>query len=202
MVRSEDGEAEFPYPGDAVFLGVSEAVSSLPGFKLVKSDRESGVIEGTIGLTFWSAGEEVRISVREAAPGRGKLSLSSASRMKTTVWDQGKNRRNIDEILDATGKILSRASAVPARTPAPPGGERRDAEVREELKPLETLLSQGKISPQEFGNAKARLLAGKDGQPCPSCGASNQTGARECFNCGGPLGLPGAVTSSTRSPGR
>ena len=186
MIR-ETREVEFPYPKDAVFRAASGAVTSIKGSRLKSADMLSGNLDGTVGAGFFSWGEEIRITVSEIPRLRSKVTVSSASRIRSTVWDHGKNRENVEAIVEGISRILDRSSAAP-----PPGTEissmaYRESEAQAELKPLEQLLAQGKISPQEFENAKAKILAAKGNKPCPACGASNPDSAQECFNCGGLL---------------
>ena len=184
MVLKESDELEFPNPADALFRAVSEAVSSIGDFRVRHSDGSAGRLDGTRGVGFWSAGEEIQIAVYGVTPGRSRLSISSESRMKTTVRDSGKNRRNIEDIAGATGKILGRADPVTAPGGVKPDMQGREREAEEELKPLVQLLALGKITPEEFEKAKARILAGKENTPCPACGASNPVTSGNCFNCG------------------
>ncbi|MGA2935205.1 MAG: RDD family protein [Methanomicrobiales archaeon] len=180
-------EFEFPYPKDAVFRAVSGAVTSIKGFTVKSADVLSGNLEGTVGVGFFSWGEEIRITVSEISHVRSKVTISSASRIRSTAWDHGKNRKNIEALLEGISRILDRSSAAP-----PPGREissmsDRESEAQAELKPLGQLLAQGKISPEEFESAKAKILAAKESMPCPACGASNPLTAGVCFNCGGLL---------------
>jgi uncharacterized RDD family membrane protein YckC/ribosomal protein L40E len=183
----ETGEIDLPYPKDAVFRAVSEAVASIKGFKAKSADKLSGDLEGTIGAGFFSWGEEIRITVSETGRQWSKVTISSSSRVRTTAWDYGKNRKNIEALLEGISRILDRSSAEP-----PPGKgissmSDRESEAQAELKPLEQLLAQGKVSQQEFESAKAKILAAKESMPCPACGASNPLTAGVCFNCGGLL---------------
>ncbi|MDD1665079.1 MAG: RDD family protein [Methanomicrobiales archaeon] len=125
--------------------------------------------------------------------------------MKTTLWDFGKNRKNIETILEAALKRMKGTSTEPSAGGGISDMSPKRNEATEELKPLEQLLAQGKISPQEFENAKAKILAGYGNLSCPACGASNPESAQACFNCGGaltfadgsgPAGHPGGVSPS------
>ena len=183
----ETREIEFPYPKDAVFRAVSEAVSSMEGFRLKAADRHSGNLEGTVGAGLFSWGEEIQITVSETSRLGSKVTISSASRIRTTAWDHGKNRKNVEALLEGISRILDRSSAVPPQGWEISSMSDKESEAQAELKPLEQLLAQGKISPQEFESAKTKILAAKGNMPCPACGASNPETAQECFNCGGHL---------------
>ena len=110
-----DGGAEFPYHKDDVFQALLKAIPTISGMRIDKSDNLSGHILAKAGVSLMSWGENIPISVIETAPGRSRVSVTSTPKTGLLfggAFDLGKNRRNIENILEATSRILGRQTPV------------------------------------------------------------------------------------------
>lgn len=107
--------AEFPYPRDDVFDALLEVVSTLSGMKLQTADKLSGMIAASARVSVASWGENLTMSVVERSPVLTRVDV--ASRPKTGMFlggafDLGKNRRNVERVLEAVSLVLGRDSGV------------------------------------------------------------------------------------------
>lgn len=105
-----EGGAEFQYPKEQLFEAVVKAIDGLKGMKVEKTDKVSGRIVAKAGISMMSWGENIPISLLEVSPGVTRISVTSTP--KTGVlfggaFDLGKNRKNIEKILDKTSEIIS-----------------------------------------------------------------------------------------------
>jgi hypothetical protein len=117
------GGAEYPYFKYDVFNALIEAVSKISGMKIEKADKLSGHILVKAGVSLMSWGENIPISVSEIAYGRTRVDVISTPKtgiMFGGAFDFGKNRGNIEKILEATSRELSRYPTVQSPPPPPP----------------------------------------------------------------------------------
>jgi hypothetical protein len=67
-------------------------------------------LSARVGVNFLSWGERVSINVRD-----GKVRVRSECSLPTQCFDWGKNRQNVDRLLDCIDKVLSRSPLVRRR---------------------------------------------------------------------------------------
>lgn len=154
-----EGGAEFPYHRDDVFEALVEAIPTIKGMRLDKTDRLSGHILAKAGISLMSWGENIPISLVEVSPGRTRINVISTP--KTGVlfggaFDLGKNRRNIENILEATSKILSRKPPVKTNSTSSPKESLTSAQRISQLKEL---LDKGLINNDDYESKKADILS-------------------------------------------
>ena len=104
-----EGNIEYPYNKKDVFNAIIEAVNNLNGMKIQEEDDVGFHILVYAGISLFSWGENIPISIIEKSPGITQVSITSTP--KTGIWfggtfDLGKNRRNIEEIFRETSRIL------------------------------------------------------------------------------------------------
>jgi len=145
-----DGGAEFPHPKGEVFEALMKAIPELKGMKIYKFDKSSGRIFVKAGMSLMSYGENIPIYVRELSPKRSYVSITSSGRAFDFF---GKNRANIEKILDSTSKILAQNS--PTEEDANP---KSDDPTQRILK-LKDLFEKGLISKGEFDMKKSEILS-------------------------------------------
>jgi hypothetical protein len=87
----------------AEFTG-SKDVPRVKGMKVASSDESSGTIVATTGVSLRSWGEKIPIVVTESEPGKSMVSVASKSKMALVDW--GKNKQNVERILEATDEVL------------------------------------------------------------------------------------------------
>ena len=153
-----EGGAEYPYERNVVFDALVKAIPTVSGLTVNNADRLGGHVLVKAGVSLMSWGENIPISVTEIAPGRTRVSITSAP--KTGVlfggaFDMGKNRKNIEDILGALSRVLSRLP--PTR---PQANTASSADTIQQLEKLGALKAQGILSETEFQEQKAKILGG------------------------------------------
>lgn len=153
-----EGGAEFPYHKDDVFEALVKAIPTVKGMKLSRSDKVSGYILAKAGVSLRSWGENISISLAEMSPGRTRVSITSTP--KTGIlfggaFDLGKNRQNIEKILEAVSKILR--SKPPVRPEAV--SQQATMDPAQRISKLKDLLDKGLISSDDFEKKKADILS-------------------------------------------
>jgi len=152
------GGAEFPYHKEDVFDALVLAIPKIKGMKVDKADKLSGHILAKAGVSMMSWGENIPISLTEVFPGRTRVSLTSTPKTGVLLggaFDLGKNRKNIETILEDTSKILSRKA--PAKVDVVPPIPNLSPTQR--ITQLKELLDEGLISSDEFEKKKTDILS-------------------------------------------
>jgi len=108
-----EGRFEFDYKKDDVFKALVKAIPTVNGMTISKADKESGHILVRTGVSWKSWGENIPISLMRASPKCTRVVIISTP--KTGVlfggaFDLGKNRQNIEMIIETTSKILKSKS--------------------------------------------------------------------------------------------
>jgi hypothetical protein len=203
-----EGGAEFPYGRDDVFNALVAAIPTVSGLEVHSADKLSGRVLVKAGMSLMSWGENIPISVIEMSPGRTRVSVTSTPKTGALfggAFDMGKNRKNIEQILDALSSILSRKQPVRQSSQESKAPE----SVISQLERLGNLKAQGVLTEVEFQAQKAQLLGSKivppssrplqpqvrqdvDNRtiPCPLCEkplllTTLKAGENYCSHCGG-----------------
>jgi hypothetical protein len=106
-----NGECEFPIAKEKVFNAICQAIPTIKGMKLESSDKLLGRIIAKAGVSLFSWGENIPIQLIEVAENKTKIQITSSPKtgiMFGGAFDMGKNRKNIENILSATSKILQK----------------------------------------------------------------------------------------------
>ncbi len=153
-----EGGAEFLYHRDDVFEALVQAIPTIAGFNIDKANKLGGHILVKVGVSLMSWGENIPISIEEVSHGRTRVKITSTP--KTGIlfggaFDLGKNRNNIERILEATSKILS--SIPPAKSVA--DSQKVDMDPSQRISKLKELLDKELISTDEFEKKKADILS-------------------------------------------
>lgn len=114
-----NGESEFPLSKDQVFEAMCKAIPTIKGMKIDYADKLQGRIMVKAGVTLWSWGENIPIQLTSLADNKTKVQITSSP--KTGIlfggaFDMGKNRKNIENILTTTSRILSSQQNSPTTT--------------------------------------------------------------------------------------
>jgi hypothetical protein len=107
------GEARYGTGADEVHRTFLRVLESLPGFHIQSSDPATGRVNAARGMNLATWGENVDVTVRALGP--GDTAVTVTSRLKFGLFDWGRNRRNVDQILGSAGAVL------PQPMPPPPG---------------------------------------------------------------------------------
>lgn len=108
-----NGESEFPMSKDKVFEAMRKAIPTIKGLKVENADRLQGRFVVKAGVSLYSWGENIPIQLTEISENRTKVQITSSPKtgiMFGGAFDMGKNRKNIENILSSTSKILSSES--------------------------------------------------------------------------------------------
>lgn len=105
-----NGESEFPISKDKVFEAMCRAIPTIKGMKIDNADKLQGRIIVKAGVSLWSWGENIPIQLIELSENKTRVQITSSP--KTGILfggaiDMGKNRKNIENILSTTSRILS-----------------------------------------------------------------------------------------------
>ena len=105
-----NGESEFPFQKEKVFEAMCSSIPTIKGMKIEYADRLQGRIMVKAGVSLFSWGENIPIQLIEVSESKTRVQITSSPKtgiMFGGAFDMGKNRKNIENILLATSKILS-----------------------------------------------------------------------------------------------
>ena len=108
------GESEFPFAKETVFNAMLKAIPTVKGMKVDNADKLQGRIVVKAGVSLMSWGENIPILLSEVAENRTQVKITSSPKtgvMFGGAFDLGKNRKNIEQILSATSRILSSSTS-------------------------------------------------------------------------------------------
>lgn len=108
-----NGESEFPMSKDKVFEAMKKAIPTINGLKIENADKLQGRFVVKAGVSLYSWGENIPIQLSEISETRTKVQITSSPKtgiMFGGAFDMGKNRKNIENILSSTSRILSSES--------------------------------------------------------------------------------------------
>lgn len=106
-----NGESEFPFNKENVFNALCEAIPRINGMKIDNADKLSGRILVKAGVSLFSWGENIPIQLTILSENLTKVSITSSPKtgmMFGGAFDMGKNRKNIEDILQVTSNVLSK----------------------------------------------------------------------------------------------
>ena len=159
------GDAEFPFPKKVVFRALVNAVKTLKGMDIEHQDELAARLDIKTGMSAFSWGEKVAVSVTEKSPNTATISVQSGA--KTILGSgttHGKNRENVKLIINQTSKILTENGALWCQelgidlNASPVSSGAATLSVADELMKLALLRDQGILSPDEFATQKGRIL--------------------------------------------
>ena len=112
------GESEFPFAKETVFNAMLKAIPTVKGMKVDNADKLQGRIVVKAGVSLMSWGENIPILLSEVGENRTQVKITSSPKtgvMFGGAFDLGKNRKNIEQILSATSRILSSSTSQPTQ---------------------------------------------------------------------------------------
>jgi len=108
-------ESEFPFSKTEVFDAVVKAIPTIKGMKISSYDKITGRIKVKAGMSWWSWGEDIPIQLISVNESLTKIQITSSPKtglMFGGAIDMGKNRKNLELIINATSNILSGGQSV------------------------------------------------------------------------------------------
>ena len=157
------GSVEFPFAQPVVLRAVETAASGIHGMKVDAVNSLAGHITIKTGVSAMSWGEKVTVSVSEVTGSRSRLAVASGAKtILGSATTHGKNRKNIEKIIDETSKVLEQHGGDWTQemglAVAKVGLPDQPASAADEIKKLAELRDAGVVTPEEFEAKKSQLL--------------------------------------------
>lgn len=92
---------------DKVFDAIIRAAENLSGFKVKNSNRITHSITINISASFFSWGEQMTVSLNALSQDKTEIYFSSGSKLGTELVANTKNRKNIDNLMNAMSMYLA-----------------------------------------------------------------------------------------------
>ena len=108
-------ESEFPLPKEVVYSAICKAIPTIKGMEIKNSDELQGRISVRVSISLFSWGEYITIQLISINKNLTKVQINSAPKhgiVLGTALDMEKNRKNIEEILNKTSKIISSQKSI------------------------------------------------------------------------------------------
>ncbi|MST83662.1 SHOCT domain-containing protein [Hallella mizrahii] len=150
-----EGEVVYPYSKKTVFNAVMEAANNISGLSLDSADELSGRVTFKAGVSLASWGENIPVQLEEIGANQTKMKVLSTPKtgiMFGGAMDFGKNRQNIEKIINAVSNAL-------ANKPKEQINVENTGSTADELLKLKSLLDQKILTQEEFDAQKAKLLS-------------------------------------------
>jgi hypothetical protein len=158
------GAVEFPFPPSVVFRAVETAVGELRNMTIAESNPLAGHLFVKTSASAFSWGEKVSVSVLEAGPGRSRVQIGSAAKtIAGSATTHGRNRKNIQQLISGTSRILEEhgnewAETAPNRASPTADVSPADADPETRLRTLSDLQAKGLISDEEYATRRTEIL--------------------------------------------
>lgn len=152
-----EGSVEYPYSKKTVFDAIIEVSPKIDGLTLDSADEISGRVTFKAGVSLASWGENIPVQLIEVTPVRTQMKVLSSPKtgvMFGGAMDFGKNRQNIEKIINAVSSVLANK---PAEIEQPKAAFHTS--TADELIKLKSLLDSGALSKEEFDKQKRRILS-------------------------------------------
>lgn len=157
-----NGNAEFPFSKAVVFRAVCQAVKELSGVTSENADELTSRIELKTGMSAFSWGEKVTITVLSSGTNGAVVQVASGAK---TIFgsgtSHGKNKQNVSNIISQTSKVLQAFGEQWAKDMCQDVKEPElvQGSVADELIKLALLKDNGILSEAEFEGQKQRILS-------------------------------------------
>jgi predicted RNA-binding Zn-ribbon protein involved in translation (DUF1610 family) len=124
---NNSGVAEFPFDKRTVFTALLRAIPKVEGMSVHSSDQLSGRVVVKAGMSLFSWGENIPITLTEPAPNKTLVQIASAPKTGISQggflsddglfvsgdMSFGKNQKNVDRIFSALSHELSKVAQPP-----------------------------------------------------------------------------------------
>lgn len=97
------------YPWESVFSAIEKAIQNLKGMQVDNANKITKTIHAKAGVSLFSWGENITITLESMEDNKTKISILSTPKtgiMFGGAMDMGKNRKNIDSIINEATKYL------------------------------------------------------------------------------------------------
>lgn len=154
-IVDQSGMLQVPYSASDCFSAAMAAAKKLDGIKIDKIDDIGRVLYLKAGVSLFSWGEIVTVSIFERSALLSEIVVSSSPKVGTAAirtMDMGKNKKNIIRIQQAITKELQSYNKLD------PMASKGPDSIADEIKKLASLKEQGILTDEEFAAKKAQLL--------------------------------------------
>lgn len=168
------GEVEYPFSIKTVFTAIIEAAPNIDGLELDGADEISGRVIFKAGVSLASWGENIPVQLIQVSNVRTKMQILSTPKtgvMFGGAMDMGKNRKNIEKIINAVSNILAN------KEPEVEAVVQNSCSIADEILKLKQLLDAGALTQEEFDEQKKHILSGTNK---PQTTSSSVAGTNEC----------------------
>lgn len=94
------------YNIDTVFDAIIKGAESLSGFSVKNSNKITHSISINVGMSLFSWGEQMTVSLNDLSDSKTEITFSSGSKLGTEYAANTKNRKNIDQLMNAMSRYL------------------------------------------------------------------------------------------------
>lgn len=95
------------YNIDKVFDAVVKAAESLSGFTVKNANKLTHSISINVGMSLFSWGEQMTVSLNDVSEHKTEIMFSSGSKLGMEYAANTKNRKNIDQLMNAMSNYLT-----------------------------------------------------------------------------------------------
>lgn len=155
-----EGKVAVNYSLNDVFTAFNNGLIKLKGFKVVNADNTLWKFDLKAGVSAFSWGENLTVSLVELSDGRTEASVTSTPKtgiMFGGALDMGKNRKNINAIFSCLSEQLKNFKELTPKAANPISTENNDPVAK--LEKLQQMIEKHLISQSEFDIKKQELLA-------------------------------------------
>lgn len=154
-ILGDETIVEVPYQADDVYKAVKEVVTynKYHNFELDSEDETLKIIYLKTGVSLFSWGENIKVSIEQGNSKNSKIKISSMPKtgiMFGGAFDMGKNRKNVQELLNEISIELEKYEKIEYKK------DRNDNS--EQIEKWFKLKEKGIITEEEFERKKQELL--------------------------------------------
>lgn len=152
-----EGKVAVNYSIDDVFAAFNNGLPKLKGFKVVKADKTLWKFDLKAGVSAFSWGENLTVSLVTLPDGKTEAAITSTPKtgiMFGGALDMGKNRKNINAIFNCLSEQLKNFKELQPGAAAQ--ADNNDAVAK--LEKLKQMVEKNLITQSEYDAKKQELL--------------------------------------------
>ncbi len=107
MGNTDVAELVVSRPSEQVLAAVKAVLTDAEALTIVSLDEAAGEIAADVDRSWKSFGERIYVSVESGTAGQTRLMLQSKSSFRPTLVDWGKNRENLEWLVQAVKERLN-----------------------------------------------------------------------------------------------
>lgn len=144
-----------PYSADNTFEALKQCCKYLYGMKVKSVDDLLKTVYLKAGVSAFSWGENITVTVKAAEDGETIVEIVSASKTGALggALDMGKNNKNLKSIMDELSMELKKYPQIKKESANLSSGS-----IADEIKKYAELKNQGLLTEEEFTAKKKQLL--------------------------------------------